>query len=62
MAEKILNSYETIFIIDATLDEETVTALKDLSNRTVNLNLLTNGAREDLLTKLMIEQKVSTIL
>ena len=29
MAEKILNSYETIFIIDATLDEETVTALKD---------------------------------
>ena len=24
MAEKILNSYETIFIIDATLDEETV--------------------------------------
>ena len=66
MAEKILNSYETIFIIDATLDEETVTALRislqHLSNRTVNLNLLTNGAREDLLTKLMIEQKVSTIL
>jgi len=59
MAEKILNSYETIFIIDATLDEETVTALKD--KFTVNLNLLTNGAREDLLTKLMIEQKVSTI-
>ena len=29
MAEKILNSYETIFIIDATLDEENVTALKD---------------------------------
>ena len=29
MAEKILNSYETIFIIDATLDEEKVTALKD---------------------------------
>ena len=29
MAEKILNSYETIFIIDATLDEEAVTALKD---------------------------------
>ena len=26
---KKLNSYETIFIIDATLDEETVTALKD---------------------------------
>ncbi len=29
MAEKILNSYETIFIIDATLDEESATALKD---------------------------------
>ncbi len=29
MAEKTLNSYETIFIIDATLDEETATALKD---------------------------------
>ena len=29
MAEKMLNSYETIFIIDATLDEEKVTALKD---------------------------------
>ena len=27
MAEKILNSYETIFIIDATLDEETVTEI-----------------------------------
>lgn len=29
MAEKMLNSYETIFIIDATLTEENVTALKD---------------------------------
>lgn len=29
MAEKILNSYETIFIIDASLTEEQVTALKD---------------------------------
>ncbi|MBQ7574678.1 MAG: 30S ribosomal protein S6 [Clostridia bacterium] len=29
MAEKILNSYETIFIIDASLDEESITALKD---------------------------------
>ena len=29
MAEKMLNSYETIFIIDATLTEESVTALKD---------------------------------
>lgn len=29
MAEKIINSYETIFIIDATLAEENITALKD---------------------------------
>lgn len=29
MAEKILNSYETIFIIDSTLAEEEATALKD---------------------------------
>lgn len=29
MAEKILNSYETIFIVDATLTEENITALKD---------------------------------
>ena len=29
MAEKILHSYETIFIIDASLDEESTAALKD---------------------------------
>lgn len=29
MAEKILNSYETIFIIDATLEEEARTALQE---------------------------------
>lgn len=29
MAEKILNSYETIFIIDASLEEEAVKALQD---------------------------------
>ncbi len=29
MAEKILNSYETIFIIDASLDEETVKGLQE---------------------------------
>ena len=29
MAEKILNSYETIFIIDGTLDEEAVKSLQD---------------------------------
>ena len=29
MAEKMLNSYETIFIIDGTLDEEGVKSLQD---------------------------------
>ena len=29
MAEKILNSYETIFIIDAALEEEAVAGLKE---------------------------------
>ena len=29
MAEKILNSYETIFIIDASVDEEARTALQE---------------------------------
>ncbi|MDO4618113.1 MAG: 30S ribosomal protein S6 [Clostridia bacterium] len=29
MAEKMLNSYETIFIIDATLEEETVNSVKE---------------------------------
>ena len=29
MAEKMLNSYETIFIIDSTLDPEAITAEKD---------------------------------
>ena len=29
MAEKILNSYETIFIIDAALEEDAVNALKE---------------------------------
>ena len=42
MAEKIMNSYETIFIIDATLDEENVKALQDKF-----LNLITaNGTVE----------------
>ncbi len=29
MAEKILNSYETIFIVDATLEEEAVAQVKE---------------------------------
>ena len=42
MAEKIMNSYETIFIIDATLDEEKVKALQD---KFVNL-ITANGTVE----------------
>ncbi len=38
MAEKIMNSYETIFIIDATLDEENVTALKDKFTSLIEAN------------------------
>ena len=38
MAEKMLNSYETIFIIDATLDEEKVTALKDKFTSLIEAN------------------------
>ena len=38
MAEKILNSYETIFIIDATLDEEGVNALKDKFTSLIGAN------------------------
>lgn len=42
MAEKILNSYETIFIIDGTLDEENV---KKLQDKFVNL-ITANGTVE----------------
>ena len=38
MAEKIMNSYETIFIIDATLDEENVNALKDKFTSLIQAN------------------------
>ena len=42
MAEKMLNSYETIFIIDGTLDEEGV---KSLQEKFVNL-IAANGTVE----------------
>ena len=50
MAEKILNSYETIFIIDATLDEETVTALKDKFTTLIEQNgeLVLNATVDDI--------------
>lgn len=38
MAEQILNSYETIFIIDASLDEESVTAIKDKFTSLIEAN------------------------
>ena len=38
MAEILKNSYETIFIIDATLDEEKVTALKDKFTKLIEKN------------------------
>lgn len=38
MAEKIINSYETIFIIDGDLDEEKVTALKDKFTNLISKN------------------------
>lgn len=38
MAEKLTNSYETIFIIDATLDEENVNALKDKFTSLIQAN------------------------
>ena len=38
MAEKLTNSYETIFIIDAALDEENVNALKDKFTSLIQAN------------------------
>ena len=38
MAEKMLNSYETIFIIDATLDEETVASVKEKFTSLISKN------------------------
>ncbi len=38
MAEKILNSYETIFIVDATLDEESAATLKDKFTSLIEAN------------------------
>lgn len=53
MAEKMQSSYETIFIIDATLTEEEITAAKDkftaliAANGTVN-NIDDDGAKRRL--------------
>ena len=46
MAEKILNSYETIFIIDATLTEEEITAAKDKFTALIAANGTVNNIDE----------------
>ncbi len=46
MAEKILNSYETIFIVDATLDEEAVTAVKEKFTALIAKNGTVNNIDE----------------
>ena len=38
MAEKIIDSYETIFIIDATIDEDGINALKDKFTSLIQAN------------------------
>lgn len=38
MAEKIMNSYETIFIIDASLEEEAVKALQEKFTNLISKN------------------------
>ena len=38
MAEKIMNSYETIFIIDATLEEDAIKALQEKFTNLISSN------------------------
>ena len=46
MAEKILNSYETIFIVDATLEEEAVTQVKEKFTSLISNNGTINNIDE----------------
>ena len=46
MAEKILNSYETIFIVDATLEEEAVTQVKEKFTSLISKNGTINNIDE----------------
>ena len=46
MAEKILNSYETIFIVDATLEEEAVTQVKEKLTSLISKNGTINNIDE----------------
>ena len=46
MAEKILNSYETIFIVDATLEEEAVAAVKEKFTSLIAKNGTVNNIDE----------------
>lgn len=46
MAEKILNSYETIFIVDGTLEEEAVVAVKEKFTSLIAANGTVNNVDE----------------
>ena len=46
MAEKLTNSYETIFIIDAALDEEAITAVKEKFTSLISANGTLNNIDE----------------
>lgn len=46
MAEKIMNSYETIFIVDATLEEEAVTQVKEKFTSLISNNGTINNIDE----------------
>lgn len=46
MAEKMLNSYETIFIVDATLEEEAVTKVKEKFTSLIAANGTVNNIDE----------------
>lgn len=46
MAEKILNSYETIFIVDATLEEEAVAQVKEKFTSLIAANGTVNNIDE----------------
>ena len=58
----VINNYETIFVIDASLQEEQINAISEkfqaMIALTVKLNPLTYGAKDALLTLLTTKQKV----
>ena len=64
--EKIVNKYETIFVVDTSIGEENVTAVvekfKAMIERQEAKSLLRTGAREDLHIPSRTEQRVITLL